>query len=310
LGLSQEGLEKFLPLRPYVDKVEDPSTVALFWESIRELGDAGRLAKADLLVAEDHAKSALRAAGQRRRVYKSLYNEGWLLQRTGQADDAVAIHSEMQRIELAADPLWLRSLGLNLQVAILVVRGQFEAAVEILGEQRSLLLRSPGEEASLTTCQDNLCAALNCLRRFAETSELASSAVRSAGPQQRAKLGYMMFQLMHAQTFLGRLDDAEQTLRQAMPGWRREGMLLFGLAHVATYLAERGRFADAARLDGAAMAYVLRSGLTPAPVRRIAREHMLASLDAAIADRTALARWKAEGETLDEEAIAALCLEH
>jgi hypothetical protein len=37
---------------------------------------------------------------------------------------------------------------------------------------------------------------------------------------------------------------------------------------------------------------------------------MLASLDAAIADRTALARWKAEGETLDEEAIAALCLEH
>jgi hypothetical protein len=57
------------------------------------------------------------------------------------------------------------------------------------------------------------------------------------------------------------------------------------------------------------MAYVLRSGLTLAPVRRIARERMLALLDAAIADRTALARWKAEGEKLDEAAIAALCLE-
>ena len=53
------------------------------------------MAKADLLVAEGGAKSAQRAAGQRRRVYRSLYNEGWLLHRAGQIDDAVAINSEM-----------------------------------------------------------------------------------------------------------------------------------------------------------------------------------------------------------------------
>jgi hypothetical protein len=107
----------------------------------------------------------------------------------------------------------------------------------------------------------------------------------------------------------GRLEEAELTMRRAMPAWRRDAMVFFGANHLAMLLAEQGRLADAARIDSAATAYVQRTGSRPSPVITLARRRTLELFEAARLDPADVARWRREGATLDESRIAALCVQ-
>ena len=308
-GLSQEGLSRVLALRAHAEDINDWRRQAMFWSSVQDLGDVGRLPMAELLEADRRAAAAYRAGGDRRRLVRSLYGVGWELSLLDRHEEAMHVLDEMGQLERATDPPWLRALRLNLAGSIHLLAGEFERAVALHQEQRRLLMHAPGEEIGLIICQNNLCAALNCLGRCDEAIAVAQSSVLCAARYRLGALVYTMFQLLHAQLSLGRLDEAELTMRRTMPAWRRDAMVFFGANHLAMLLAEQGRVADAARIDGAASAYVRRSGSRTSPVRTLARRRTLELFEAARLDPVDLARWRREGETLDESGIAALCVQ-
>jgi predicted ATPase/DNA-binding winged helix-turn-helix (wHTH) protein len=310
LGRSQEGLVQLLALKSHVEAHPDGPWRALFWSNAHVLGDLGGLPSAELLDANIRCCDTYRASGERRRLYRSLSSVAWQLSQLDRAAEAANVVAEMHSIERLSDPPWLRALRLNVTGTIHLGNGEFEAAVAIHREQRALLLHAVGEEASLVIAQSNLCAALNSLQRFDAAIEVANANIDCARRSLSSTRGYTMFQLLHAQLSLGRLAEAEATMREAMPAWRRDAMVHFGAHHLAMLLAEQGRFTEAARVDGAASAYDRRSGVRPGPVRTLARRRTLELLEAARLDPADVARWQREGESLDENTIAGLCEEH
>ena len=304
LGDCGEGLAGVRALRRHVDVAPDPLTRALFRSAIGLLGDVG----VEALEASRLAVEAYRAPGQHRRLVAGLNRVGRALLAAGRVDEADAVLAELQQLREATDPAWLGARGTHLRATLLLVTGRFQEAELLLDDQRELLALLQGEPTSLVDCRNHLCATLNCLGRHEQVILLANSIRRAAESQHDTNLGYMELQLIHAQTMLGRLDEAAESVRRALPGQRRNDTMAFGCAHFALLLAAREQYANAARLDGASLAHMQRRGVTEAPVRRIAREHLLARMSAAGIDAVSLARWRAEGATLDEDAIAALCL--
>jgi hypothetical protein len=61
-------------------------------------------------------------------------------------------------------------------------------------------------------------------------------------------------------------------------------------------------------VDGAAMAFIARGGLGHEPVLKRARALMLQRFEAASLEPADIERWQREGERLNEEALAAVCL--
>jgi hypothetical protein len=118
-------------------------------------------------------------------------------------------------------------------------------------------------------------------------------------------VGYALFQLLHAESALGRLDDAAATVRRGLSVWRRDGMLMFGASHLALWLAASARWSGAAKLDAAARCGADRSGVANSPVRRQASEWTHSLLEAAGCDPAQLAEWARTGAALDDDAISA-----
>ena len=309
LALSHDGMKWILPLRAHIGRVTDLSTQALFWTGVSLMGLEGRLPSAELLDANRLALTAYRETGERRRLIQGLYVIGWSLAGQRCFHELDLVLDEMRQNERAGDPPWLRANRLNLVATKHLLEGQFEDAFAVHTEQQNLLTHSLGETIALIICRGNMCAALNCLGRFEDVISIVETMRAEVGQQQWVRLTYGTFQLLHAQSSLGRAAEADQTMRQTMLGWRRDGMVLFGSSHLAMLLAEQGRWADAARVDGASQAYALRSGMHPNPVRHRARRRTLALFDAAALSATDLGRWRREGEALDDDAVAALCLD-
>lgn len=180
-----------------------------------------------------------------------------------------------------------------------------EEAVSVLEQQQAQLLLAPGEAGALSACRSNLSVMLNCLGRHSEAIALAQSALQHRGAS--AASSYVLFQFLHAQVALNRIVDARRTLRDAVPIWRRDALLLFGGFAVAELLASCGRQADAARVEAAATAYMRRTGARLQKVQQLARGHVFRALDAAGVARADVERWRHEGEGLDEDQVAATC---
>jgi tetratricopeptide (TPR) repeat protein len=215
---------------------------------------------------------------------------------------------EILSLEDPAWPAWLRSSRLSLQGQIYYIQERFAEALSALMEQQELLLQEPGEQLGLDVCQSHLCAALNLLQRHEEAIELARTVVNRDRGEHSGSIVFTMLQLMLAQIALGRIDDAWQTMRQAMPGWRRDSYVLFASGTLGLLLAERRRWADAARLGGAAAAYNCCRNVTWHPLVQRESAHLRELLDAAACPPADIERWQREGEALDEAAIAGICL--
>jgi predicted ATPase/DNA-binding winged helix-turn-helix (wHTH) protein len=308
LRLSQEALRFLKALQGRVNDQTEPEHAALFWTEVVVLGQHGRLPNALVMDAAARAEGIYRQRGSRRRLHRSLHSKAWALSTCGQWADAEAILPEIAALEDPDWPGWVRSLRLNLHSMICALQQRFEDALRLQREQRMLLERELGEETQLFVCLANQCGVLTCLQRYEETVALARSIAERAGGQRTGRAALAMLPLMASLIFLGRLDEADQTMRQAMAGWRRDGMLLYICGVVALLLAEQGRFADAARLDGAAMAFIVRSRVAPDPLLSRARAEMQQRFERASLESTDINRWRREGERLDEAALAAVCL--
>ena len=157
--------------------------------------------------------------------------------------------------------------------------------------------------------RDRACTtALNCLGRFEEAIAVAQSAIALGDTVGGGALAYTFYQLLHSYLFLPDLHRAAATMRRAMPEWRRDAMVFLAADQLGLLLAEQGRVADAVRVDAAAGAYAHRTLPRPLQVRVRARQRAAQLFAAAHPHAAELARWRIEGEQLDEAAIAASCL--
>jgi hypothetical protein len=305
VGLSQEASGFIEALQARVDDQADPDRAAIFWCGVCFLGEFGRLPKATLMQAGVRAERIYRRRGSRRRLYFVLYWRAWSLNTFGEHAEAEAILPEIQDLEDPDWPSWVRALRRQLQAAICMWQQRFEDARRLLIEERALLEREPGEELRLYSCLSLLCQGLCGSRRDEEVVSLARTTIeRSRGGHTGPVQAYLMASL----TFLGRLDEADQTMRQAMAAWRRDGLLLFFRGYLAMLLAEQGRYADAARVDGAAAAFIDRCAIAHDLVFKRVSAQMQQRFDAACVDPADIERWRREGERLDEASLAAVCL--
>ncbi|MCK9684506.1 ATP-binding protein [Scleromatobacter humisilvae] len=309
LGETGEAFERASRFVARREAAVDDLAWARFLTALGLLGDLCRMTSAELLRTGRTAADMFRAAGQPRRAARALYHVGWTQMCAGRYDDAEATAVEMEQMLAGPAPIWLRADVMNLRGVVCIHQGRFDIAVDRFIEQREMLKNVAGEPLLLRRTADNLCAALNCLGRHDEVIALAGAMKHASSAAALASFGYTELQLLHAQTMLGRLDDSCQTLQRAMPCWQRDGFLMFGCFEFAMYLAATGRHADAARLDGAGLADVERSGLTLSPVRAIARSRLLQVLGDAGIGPAALERWREEGRRLGPAEVAALCID-
>jgi tetratricopeptide (TPR) repeat protein len=305
LGLSQAALGAMLALQPRIDAAVQPLRAALFWERLSTLGNVGRLPKAVVLDAASCAERIYRASGARRRLHQALIQSAWSLNQTHESSAAAAMLPEISSLEDPAWPPWLRGVRLGLQGFVYQNQDRFEEALAAFVEQEALLLPQPGEELVLLRCQANQCYALNLMQRYEEAAEIARGLIARKRGGHSGGMVYLTHNFVMALIFLGRIDEAWQAARQAMPGWRRDGLLSYASGTLAMLLAERGRWADAARLGGAAMAYQRRNDIEHYPGLKRASAHLRALLEAAPCQPDDIERWQREGLALDEAAIAA-----
>lgn len=304
-GLAQEALDRMLPLRAMVNDDIAAPRAAVFWLRLAILGTSGRLPRDTLIGAQERGLRLCRAIGSRRLLCLGLSSAAWSLNMLGEFAAAEAMVPEIAALERADDPAWLRCNRLNLQAAIYHHQDRIEEAVSVLKQQHAQLLLAPGEGGALSACRSNLSVMLNCLERHSEAIALALSALQHRGAS--AASSYVLFQVLHAQVALNRIVDAQRTLSDAVPIWRRDALLLFGGFAVAELLASCGRKADAARVEAAATSYMRRTGARLQKVQQLARGHVFRALDAAGVARADIERWRHEGELLDEDQVAAIC---
>jgi predicted ATPase/class 3 adenylate cyclase len=307
LGLAGEAFAKFIPLRASAEASQDENGVARYWHGIVDLGDLGLLPSESMLTACDLIISVYAKTRQRRRLYRALYSKGWTLLAAGLIDKALEVRSQMEGIASASDPPWLRAASFNLLAAVLMGQGEFEAATKVLAHQSNQLLKFGGHYLRLISCQEHLCAALNCLGRFDQVIDLATSMLVDSVGRLNAPMGYTLFQLLHAYTTIGCLDEAIAIVVRALPVWRRDGMLPYGSVYLATLFAAMDRFADAARLEGAALAHVRSTNIPLLRVRALSHERLSLMLSSSAYDARELQDCRTEGAHFEERDIAALC---
>ena len=155
--------------------------------------------------------------------------------------------------------------------------------------------------------EGELCRCLFLTERFDECIALAQSVLARDRGASFGAMSVLLRYLMLAQACSGRRVEARQTVLEAMPRWRRHGLLLAS-GPLSVMLAEWGCLADAARVGAAANAHLSRLQIEwyPSMHQLNARRQALAATAGCSSDD--LARWQREGEALDEASIAAICL--
>jgi predicted ATPase/DNA-binding winged helix-turn-helix (wHTH) protein len=307
-GLAAEGVAILRRLMPQVtDKVDD-AHAARFWFAVVNIGLDGRIEDDVYARALDRAESGCRINGWQRRLYSVLLRRAWRFVRQGDFAAGEAVLEEALRAEQPRWPGWLRGDRWNAHFHLQMQTGHFEAAMAAL-QMIAALLPQQGEERRRDLLVSNTGVLWHFRQQPEKTVQLLEPLVDRLRAQRR-NLGVAAWAYGHlvlALTQLGRLHEARERLRQALPIWRGEGIMHVWL-HVAIRLAvAHGRMADAMRLAGAEDASPRQFARNDRFAPKV-REESARLIEAAVPDPAQRERWRREGEALDEAAIVALCL--
>lgn len=307
LRMSQEALRFVHQLIDRVDDQTDPERAGVFWSGTLVHG-VSRLPKGVMVRAAARAAEGYGRRNSPRRLYFALYVAGWDLNLFGQHAAAQSKEQELAALEDSGWPAWVRCLRLHLQADIYLRQGRFEEALPILQQQQMMLEDAPGESYRWLICRVSLYAALFGLGRDEELIALFESDAQGSRSALVGHDAHLLVFVAASLVFLGRLDEGERTMRQAATRLRRDGMLAYYGGFIATSLAERGRHADAARVDGAGLAFVDGAGIKRHPVFERACAQMKRRFESAGIEPAQISAWRREGAHLDEAAIATLFL--
>jgi tetratricopeptide (TPR) repeat protein len=227
----------------------------------------------------------------------------------GDAAAALGLLPEIEALEAPDWPARYACNRLNVEASGLRNLGRYEQALATWRRMLQLGESEPGETLLRETAQVNLCFGLNHMRRFDEVAELAAQALQKTGHGLHDQLAsYLLTHLLVAQVRLGRIEQARETMRRAVPQWRRDSSLPSKCCELALLFAKLGRLHEAARLDGAAEAFSRTSGYRVNALADEARRRTQALFDEAALNPGVVERARREGAALDLDAIVALCL--
>ena len=307
-GQSQEALRYMDAMVERVDDTADPVRAAWFWEVYAAFGDSGRVRGAAVQAALSRAENIWRQRGERPRLYGVLCARAWSLYDTGHHAEADALMPEILALEDPGWPPLLRTRRLSALINGAMLQGRLEEALRYRLELEQLCASDPADPITSTGTASVESLIMLGLERFEEVLDIARAFDQRFGSNHHDALRWVQAHRTFALIFLGRIDEAAQALRRGIAAWRRDGLLLRYCGHLALLVAEQGRYADAARVDGAAEAHIARSGMVRDPSVPLARKRLQQIFDGAKLDPHDIERWRREGEGLDEATLARLCL--
>lgn len=277
-GLHAESGPPLRQLAPKVDQQADVTTRARFWYAVAVRGGDYAFSWQETHAAAERAVALAREAGDAALLHRALGRRLPLAERVGAAVDVAATVAEMQALEGADwSPLQRRA----------------RRAAEAFEWYRR------GEWA-----------------RFGAAERRDMQLLREAGDTYRA--WFAAHGVALAETALGRPEEAVHVMQQAVDEIRAAGMTrrcwqqmgILALAwmgcHLAEWLQQQGRAADAARLLAWVAKRHAERGESAGDHGERSRARTLAALHA-LASAEQLEAWRAEGEAwLDDEVAAAL----
>ena len=306
LGRATEALQALLNLRGRLDAGIPDDALELFWTSLCALGTHGRLSRADMRDVMARSQALYLRLGRARRTHVGLYRRGFALLHLGDVAEARQVIDEMAALEAGDWPARAIVQRLTLLGAVEAVQGRFEISVSAYREAAVLLEGDAGESDVVLNVLGNLCMSLIGAERDEEALAVARDVLaRRPSPVVR---NITWRASLAASTFLARLDEARTIAVEAMPGWLADDMLPHMLSVFAWLAFLQGRVADALRLDAAARTQVTRRGLSNTPVFDRARTNLERALADAGLPPHDCARWRAEGDRLEQDEIVDLCL--
>lgn len=307
LSLSTEAADHLMRLRGRLDASVNPQRAARFWQGLTFLGQSAHLPLALALDAADRAEGFYRTQAMPRRLAYLLTMKAVVLTQAGRWRSASELLDAVREFDAPGGSARSIGAGLRARAWVHLAQGQFDEALTLFSEMRALMTAAPGERRFLIESEAELCRCLFLTERFDECIALAQAVVAREGGAIFGAMAVLLRYLMLAQVCSGRRAEARQTLLEAMPRWRRYGLMLTSSA-LALVLAELGAHADAARVGAAANAHLRRLDIAWHPSMPQLNERRQALLAAAGCSSDDLARWQREGEVLDEASIAAICL--
>lgn len=305
-ALSVEAANRLMRLGARLDDTVSPVRAARLRLRLAAMGPMGRVPLAVALDAADRAERFYLAKAMPRGRWDALRFKAETLVSKGDWRSALALSSEVCRLEDPAWPAWRMSKRLELQGRVHLFQGQFEPALALFRAEQALLV-GVGERSNQIRSEVQLCHCLCLMERYDECMTLGQAVIAREGPRPFGRMPGVWALMLAAQVFSGRIGDACRSLVQAMPAWRREGYVIDTVATMALLLAELGQWAVAARLGAASLAHEARGLVGWDPLHRRATARWQALLGAAACDAAELARWQREGAVLDEAGIEAIC---
>jgi tetratricopeptide (TPR) repeat protein len=243
--------------------------------------------------------------GWLRRLHRVRMLAAVRLMRRREHEAAQALLTETIALEQPAWPGWIRSDRLNVKANIQMQTGAFEQAWATF-ETMDTVLPPRGEGSRRAQLTMNRAVCFNFQGRWSEAVSLLAPLVDEMRLRRSPLSGWAHGHLILALTELGRLPEAQDRLREALPMWRADGILNLMIFIAIRLVVAEGRMADALRLLGMEEA-------SPHPVNLGARleasvrNESKRLIETGVPDPVQRERWRSEGAALDDNAAIELC---
>lgn len=303
-GLHAESGSPLKQLAPKVDDRVPLKTQAMFWLTIGNRGADYAFGWAETCDAVERAAELARRGGHATLLHRALGHGVPLKHRLGRPVDPAAVADEMRSVEGADwSPLQRRARRTCESFGVMQ-RAEWER-YEALERQELRLLREAGDRYRAWFAAHRVALADMAQGRAGEAAALMQQAVdeiRAEGMQRHCwqQVAVLAVALIEA----GAAPPAP--VQEAVRLMRGAGAMAWMGCHLAEWLAQQRRFADAARLIGWVTHRHAERGETPTEQGERARERALAAI-AAAAGAAEVSAWQAEGERWnDDDAAEAL----
>lgn len=311
LNASGQTADAMAVLRKWTSRVAamaEHDVVTRFWFSVANVGRDRWPDELTYGQALAGAEQGCVDLGWSRRLCRIRLMQAWRLMRRREYAAAEALLTDAITLEQTAWPAWLRSDRWNVQAAIYQQIGAYESAWAAY-QAIDAVLPARGEDRRRALLTANRAGCFNFQGQWNEAVALLEPLVDQARSAQRQHdvAAWAYAHMVLALTELGRLTEAHERLREALPLWRADGILPLMLFMAIRLVVAEGRIPDALRLLGMEDASSHRHRLNDLLEVRIRRESQRL-IETAMPDAMQRERLRREGAALDEEASIALCL--
>jgi len=304
-GLVHEILPLLRASLPHLSQAPPSAQVNVLLR-LGGLGLFGAVPHDELQKLKLDAVTVARRHGLRRRLQISLAALGFTLARRGDVPAASEVVAELEAIERSDDPAYVRVLALSISMMLAQHRDDIQAVVDVLGQQRTLLLGAPDEVVGLRTVESNLILYLNVLGRYAEAARLGLTVL--ARPELPRSFVLVPCATAYALASLGRIDEARRVVAERRRDIAASPITAFSGEALAMLCLAGQRLDDAVRIDAAIQQRAAANSGPDHPLTRAFRAHLAEAVETSGIPPADVERWRREGTLLNDAAAVNLAL--